>query len=172
MLPLYLNLFVIHTTSLIRIKLDMKSLNSSSATMAPNMAVVNSVTGYGYGFWITSSPLYPKDNGKAEKKVQIVNNPLRKASNSNTDSYLASLSYKATSLECGASSDELLMHRKLRATLSHVAGRCALPFALLATSAPDQHLAWLISAAPQCSGTRCFKKRVQPGGSTLLSGVS
>uniref|UniRef100_A0A3B4UX38 Integrase catalytic domain-containing protein n=1 Tax=Seriola dumerili TaxID=41447 RepID=A0A3B4UX38_SERDU len=74
-----------------------------------------------YGFQqITSSPLYPQANGQAEKGVQIVKRLLKKASDSKPDPYLALLSYRAASLECGASPAELLMHRKLRTTLPHI----------------------------------------------------
>uniref|UniRef100_A0A3B4WVJ3 Integrase catalytic domain-containing protein n=1 Tax=Seriola lalandi dorsalis TaxID=1841481 RepID=A0A3B4WVJ3_SERLL len=60
-----------------------------------------------YGFQqITSSPLYLQANGQA--------------SDSKTDPYLALLSYRPASLECGASPAELLMHRKLRTTLPHI----------------------------------------------------
>ncbi|XP_026050672.1 uncharacterized protein K02A2.6-like [Astatotilapia calliptera] len=74
-----------------------------------------------YGFQhITSSPLYPQVNGQAEKGVQIVKRLFKKARDSKTDPYLALLSYRASSLECGASPAELLMHRKLRTTLPHI----------------------------------------------------
>ncbi len=74
-----------------------------------------------YGFQhVTSSPLYPQANGQAEKGVQIVMRLLKKARDSKTDPYLALLSYRAASLECGASPAELLMRRKLRTTLPHI----------------------------------------------------
>uniref|UniRef100_A0A3B4TFD4 Uncharacterized protein n=1 Tax=Seriola dumerili TaxID=41447 RepID=A0A3B4TFD4_SERDU len=60
-----------------------------------------------YGFQqITSSPLYGLER--------------LKKGDSKTDPYPALLSYRAASLECGASPAELLMHRKLRTTLPHI----------------------------------------------------
>ncbi|XP_013875375.1 uncharacterized protein K02A2.6 [Austrofundulus limnaeus] len=71
-----------------------------------------------YGFeHITSSPLYPQSNGKAEKGVHILKQLLKKAADSGSDPYLALLSYRASPLECGLSPGELLMNRKLRTTL-------------------------------------------------------
>nr|XP_061820643.1 uncharacterized protein K02A2.6-like [Nerophis lumbriciformis] len=66
---------------------------------------------------VTSSPLYAQSNGKAEKGVHILKQLLKKAVDSNSDPYLALLSYRATPLECGLSPSELLMNRKLRTTL-------------------------------------------------------
>ena len=66
---------------------------------------------------VTSSPLYPQSNGKAEKGVHILKQLLKKAADSDSDPYLALLSYRATPLECGLSPAELLMNRKLRTTL-------------------------------------------------------
>lgn len=48
---------------------------------------------------VTSSPLYPQSNGKAEKGVHIVKQFLKKAHDSNSDPYLALLSYPASPLE-------------------------------------------------------------------------
>lgn len=74
-----------------------------------------------YGFQHnTSSPLYPQANGKADKGVQIVKRLLKKARDSETDPYLALLSYRTAPLACGASPAELLMGRKLRTTLPHI----------------------------------------------------
>uniref|UniRef100_A0A3B3XIK9 Integrase catalytic domain-containing protein n=1 Tax=Poecilia mexicana TaxID=48701 RepID=A0A3B3XIK9_9TELE len=74
-----------------------------------------------YGFQhITSSPLHPQGNGKAEKGVQIIKRLLKKSSDSGSDPYLALLSYRTAPLACGFSPAELLMGRKLRTTLPHL----------------------------------------------------
>uniref|UniRef100_A0A3B3C851 Integrase catalytic domain-containing protein n=1 Tax=Oryzias melastigma TaxID=30732 RepID=A0A3B3C851_ORYME len=70
---------------------------------------------------LTSSPLFPQSNGKAEKGVQIVKKLLQKAKDSGSDPYLALLSYRASPLEHGKSPAELLMGRTLRTTLPYVA---------------------------------------------------
>ena len=73
-----------------------------------------------YGFQhTTSSPLYPKANGKTEKGVEIVKRLLKKAAETKSDRYLALLTYRSSPLGCGASPSELLMNRKLRNTLPH-----------------------------------------------------
>lgn len=75
-----------------------------------------------YGFrHVTSSPLYPQSNGKAEKGVHIVKLLLKKAVDSQSDPYLALLNYHATSLEHGVSPAEILMGRRLRTTLPFLA---------------------------------------------------
>ncbi|KAJ8359388.1 hypothetical protein SKAU_G00159130 [Synaphobranchus kaupii] len=66
---------------------------------------------------VTSSPLYPQSNGKAEKGVHIIKQLLKKGVDSDSDPYLALLSYRASPLECGLSPAELLMHQKLHTTL-------------------------------------------------------
>ena len=66
---------------------------------------------------VTSSPLYPQSNGKAEKGVHILKQLLKKAADSDSDPYLALLSYRATPLEYGLPPAELLMNRKLQTTL-------------------------------------------------------
>ena len=74
-----------------------------------------------YGFQhTTSSPLYPKAIGKAEKGVEIVKRLLKKAAETKSDPYLALLTYRSSPLGCGASPSELLMNRKLRHTLPHM----------------------------------------------------
>ena len=66
---------------------------------------------------ISSSLLYPKSNGKAEKGVQIVKRILKKAAHSGTDPFLAVLSYRALPLECVRSPAETLMGHKVRSRL-------------------------------------------------------
>ena len=70
---------------------------------------------------MTSSPLYAQSNGKAEKGVHIVKQLLKKAQESNSDPYLALLSYRASPLEHGMSPAELLMGRRLRTTIPYTA---------------------------------------------------
>ncbi|KAI7814577.1 hypothetical protein IRJ41_021834 [Triplophysa rosa] len=69
---------------------------------------------------VTSSPLYPQSNGKAEKGVHIVKQLLKKAASCKGDPYLALLNYLASPLEHGMSPAEILMGRKLRTTLPYV----------------------------------------------------
>lgn len=66
---------------------------------------------------VTSSPHYAQSNGQAEKGVHVLKQLLKKAAESDSDPYLALLSYRATPLQCGLSPAELLMNRKLRTTL-------------------------------------------------------
>ena len=66
---------------------------------------------------VTSSPLYAQSNGQAEKGVHILKQLLKKAEDSNSDPYLALLSYRASPLQSGHSPAELLMNRKIRTTL-------------------------------------------------------
>uniref|UniRef100_A0A3P8U020 Integrase catalytic domain-containing protein n=1 Tax=Amphiprion percula TaxID=161767 RepID=A0A3P8U020_AMPPE len=66
---------------------------------------------------VTSSPHYAQSDGQAEKGVHILKQLLKKAADSNSDPYLALLSYRASPLQCGLSPAELLMNRKLRTTL-------------------------------------------------------
>lgn len=71
-----------------------------------------------YGFkHVTSSPQHPQANGKAEKGVHIIKQLLKKATDSQSDPYLALLSYRTAPLDCGLSPAELLMNRKLHTTL-------------------------------------------------------
>ncbi|XP_061876955.1 uncharacterized protein K02A2.6-like [Entelurus aequoreus] len=66
---------------------------------------------------VTSNPHYAQSNGQAEKGVHILKQLLKKAADSDSDPYLALLSYRASPLQCGLSPAELLMKRKLRTTL-------------------------------------------------------
>ena len=67
-----------------------------------------------YGFThATSSPLYPRGNGEAERAVKTIKRLLRKRG----DPYQALLAYCSTPLECGYSPSELLMSRKLQTTI-------------------------------------------------------
>jgi hypothetical protein len=64
-----------------------------------------------YSFkWTSSSPQYPQSNGQAESAVKLLKKILKK----NDDLYLALLSYRNTSLSCGASPAQLLFGRALR----------------------------------------------------------
>jgi transposase InsO family protein len=64
-----------------------------------------------YSFkWTGSSPQYPQSNGQAESAVKLLKKILKK----NDDPYLALLSYRNTSLSCGASPTQLLFGRALR----------------------------------------------------------
>lgn len=70
---------------------------------------------------VTSSLHYPQSNGKVEKEVHILKQLLKKAADSDSDPYLALLSYRASHLQSGLSPAEPLMKRKLRTTLlSHL----------------------------------------------------
>ena len=63
---------------------------------------------------MTSSPLYPRSNGQAERTVQT----LKKLLTESDDLYLALLNYRSTPLPwCNLSPAELLMGRQLRTTL-------------------------------------------------------
>uniref|UniRef100_A0A3Q2WG33 Integrase catalytic domain-containing protein n=1 Tax=Haplochromis burtoni TaxID=8153 RepID=A0A3Q2WG33_HAPBU len=71
-----------------------------------------------YGFkHVTSSPQHPQANGKAEKGVHNIKQLLEKATDSQSDPYLALLSYRTARLDCGLSPAELLISRKLHTTL-------------------------------------------------------
>ena len=54
-----------------------------------------------YFVHVTSTIRYRQNNGKLERAVQTIN--------ISTDSYLALLAYRATALDCGYSTAELLM---------------------------------------------------------------
>lgn len=66
---------------------------------------------------VMSSPHYAQSNGQAEKGVHVLKQLLKKAAETDSDPYLALLSYRATPLQCGLSPAELLINRKLRTTL-------------------------------------------------------
>lgn len=59
---------------------------------------------------VTSDPTHAQSNGMAEKGVQIVKRLVLKAVEDGGDPYLALLNYRATSLDCGKSPAELLIH--------------------------------------------------------------
>lgn len=69
---------------------------------------------------MTSSPLHPQSNGKAEKGVHIVKQLLKKAQDSRCDPYLALLSYQTTPLEHVKSPAGLLVGHRLRTTLPYM----------------------------------------------------
>ena len=62
---------------------------------------------------VTSSPRYPRANGEAERAVRTVKELWRKSN----DPELSLLTYRATPLENGYTSSELLMGRLIRSTL-------------------------------------------------------
>ena len=62
---------------------------------------------------VTSSPYYPQGNGEAERAVGTIKRLLEKEK----DPYLALLAYRSTPLQHGYSPAELLMSRKLRASV-------------------------------------------------------
>ena len=62
---------------------------------------------------VTSSPYYPQGNGEAERAVGTVKRLLEKEK----DPYLTLLAYRSTPLQNGYSPSELLMSRKLRASV-------------------------------------------------------
>ncbi|XP_046580609.1 uncharacterized protein K02A2.6-like [Haliotis rubra] len=67
---------------------------------------------------VTSSPLYPRANGLAEKSVQTVKRLLTKAKQSGSDPYLSLLAYRNTPIgDTGCSPSQLLMGRRLRDNL-------------------------------------------------------
>ncbi|KAE9534116.1 hypothetical protein AGLY_008852 [Aphis glycines] len=63
---------------------------------------------------VTSSPNYPQSNGLAERCVQIVKKLLKKASDTNTDPYIALMQYRNTANNSLCSPAQLLMSRNLR----------------------------------------------------------
>jgi hypothetical protein len=72
----------------------------------------------------TSSPNYPRSNGKAEGGVRIVKNIFKKALLSGDDPYLGLLAYRASPLEeTGESPGEMLQKRRLRTRLPEVEHR-------------------------------------------------
>ena len=67
---------------------------------------------------VTSSPHFPRSNGKAEKTVQIAKNLLKKAKKEGSDPYLAILDYRNTPIDgLDASPAQMLMQRRTRTTL-------------------------------------------------------
>uniref|UniRef100_A0A669CTR3 Integrase catalytic domain-containing protein n=1 Tax=Oreochromis niloticus TaxID=8128 RepID=A0A669CTR3_ORENI len=62
-------------------------------------------------------PQHPKANGKGEKGVRIIKKLLKKTTFSQSDAYLALLSYRTATLDSSLSTAELLMSQKLRTTL-------------------------------------------------------
>lgn len=67
---------------------------------------------------ITSSPMYPKSNGAAERTVQTVKKTLKKAKKDKTDPNLALLALRNTPIDgVGKSPVQLLMGRRTRTTL-------------------------------------------------------
>ncbi|KAL5496422.1 hypothetical protein EMCRGX_G012702 [Ephydatia muelleri] len=66
---------------------------------------------------VTTRPYHPQANGLAEKSIQIIQSLLNKSKANNQDPYLSLLEYCSTTVVNVGSSAQLLMGRKLRATL-------------------------------------------------------
>ena len=67
---------------------------------------------------VTSSPHFPRSNGKAENTVQITKNLLKKAKKEGSDPYLAILDYRNTPIDgLDVSPAQMLMQRRTRTTL-------------------------------------------------------
>ena len=66
---------------------------------------------------VTTSPYHTQANGLAEKSVQIIKSLLNKSKANNQDPYLSLLEYRNTTVDNVGSPAQLLMGRKLRATL-------------------------------------------------------
>ena len=66
---------------------------------------------------ITSSPHYPQSNGLAERTVQTIKNLMKKSKEERKDPYLALLELRTTPVHGLASPAELLMSRRLRASI-------------------------------------------------------
>ena len=62
---------------------------------------------------VTSSPMYPRANGEAERAVRTAKNILKK----NADFHLGLLAYRSAPLHNGFTPSQLLMSRRLRTTL-------------------------------------------------------
>ena len=63
----------------------------------------------------TSSPLYPRSNGQAERCIQTVKNLLKKADENNNDPNIALLQYRNSPID--GSPAQILMNRILRSKL-------------------------------------------------------
>ena len=66
---------------------------------------------------VTTSPYHTQANGLAEKSVQIIQSLLNQSKANNQDPYLSLLEYRNTTVDNVSSPAQLLMGRKLRATL-------------------------------------------------------
>ena len=66
---------------------------------------------------VTSSPVYPKSNGLAEKSVQTVKSLMEKARQDNRDPYLAMLEFRNTPVDNYKSPAELACGRQLRSII-------------------------------------------------------
>ena len=75
----------------------------------------------------TSSPLYPKSNGLAERAVQTVKAIIKKCMESGEDIQMGLLAYRTTPLECGLSPAQMLMGRRLRNNLPAAAHLLQVP---------------------------------------------
>ncbi|XP_037564297.1 uncharacterized protein LOC119443206 [Dermacentor silvarum] len=87
--------------------------------MDPSLQVENSAYSQDkYDFrHVTSSPEFPRANGLAEKRVQVVKRILKKTNEAGEYFWLGLPNYQSTPLEGGRSAGELLQGRQLRSTL-------------------------------------------------------
>ena len=87
-----------------------------------------------YGFeHVTSTPLYPRSNGLAERMVQTVKHLFMKARESGSDPHLAMLCLRTTPLDSNTPAPcELLNGRRYRSNVPTVT-------AAKATNAPASH---------------------------------
>ena len=93
-----------------------QKLISDNATQYTSQEFKNSARNWDF-IHETSSPLYPKGNGLAERTVQTIKALFTKAKQCGRDPYLSILEYLNSPLACGKSPAQLLMSRQLRSVL-------------------------------------------------------
>ena len=91
-------------------------LVSDNATQYQSQEMTQFATEWGFK-QITSSPLYPRSNGLAERTVQTAKNLLEKSKQSGQDPYLSLINYRNTPIDGIGSPAQLLMSRRLRTTI-------------------------------------------------------